>query len=63
MRRCTLIVGLLFVLTIVPATGTARAQSGEQCFPETGYCVDGRFLEFWQQNGGSVFSATRSATR
>jgi uncharacterized lipoprotein YbaY/heat shock protein HslJ len=23
-----------------------------QCFSETGHCVGGRFLEYWQQNGG-----------
>lgn len=23
-----------------------------RCFPETGYCIDGRIREFWEQNGG-----------
>jgi hypothetical protein len=31
----------------------AQAQSANQrCFAETGYCVSGRILEYWQQNGG-----------
>ncbi|HEU5015853.1 MAG TPA: hypothetical protein VFT66_25230 [Roseiflexaceae bacterium] len=28
------------------------AQGQQQCFPETGKCVSGRFLQYWQQNGG-----------
>ncbi|WP_054533319.1 ELWxxDGT repeat protein [Herpetosiphon geysericola] len=23
-----------------------------QCFAQTGFCIEGRFLEYWQQNGG-----------
>ncbi|WP_110519782.1 ELWxxDGT repeat protein [Herpetosiphon llansteffanensis] len=23
-----------------------------QCFEQTGFCIEGRFLEYWQQNGG-----------
>lgn len=30
----------------------AAAQTTEQCFPETGQCLSGRFLSYWQQNGG-----------
>ncbi|MCS6840067.1 MAG: class F sortase [Roseiflexus sp.] len=30
----------------------ARAQRGERCFTETGYCISGRIREFWEQNGG-----------
>lgn len=53
MQRCALTFGLVVTLIMfVPAAGTARAQSGEQCFSETGFCVAGRFLQFWQQNGG-----------
>jgi hypothetical protein len=29
----------------------ARAQE-QRCFEQTGHCISGRFLEFWQQNGG-----------
>ena len=27
-------------------------QAAQQCFAETGYCIDGRIREFWEQNGG-----------
>jgi len=30
----------------------ARAQAGERCFPETGFCIAGRIRSFWEQNGG-----------
>jgi hypothetical protein len=26
--------------------------AAQQCFAETGYCIDGRIREFWEQNGG-----------
>lgn len=42
------IVALAFAL---PAQ-EAAAQSGERCFAETGYCVSGRFLQYWLHNGG-----------
>lgn len=41
-----LVMSLLFA--VVPS---AQAQS-QQCFTETGHCIQGRFLQFWQQNGG-----------
>lgn len=44
-----LVAGVLFVA--VPAA-PARAQTGQRCFPETGFCIDGRIREFWEQNGG-----------
>ena len=28
------------------------ATQGQVCFPETGKCAKGRFLQYWQQNGG-----------
>ena len=31
---------------------TAGAQGASQTFPETGHTVSGRFLEYWQANGG-----------
>ncbi len=30
----------------------AAAQTTQRCFTETGYCIGGRFLQYWQQNGG-----------
>ncbi len=29
-----------------------RARAAERCFPETGFCIGGRFLDYWQQHGG-----------
>jgi glucose/arabinose dehydrogenase len=44
---------LLFVLLsaalVRPAAALAQAN---RCFPETGECVGGRFLQFWNGNGG-----------
>lgn len=46
-------VGLLLLLAIGAPALPAQAQSADQrCFAETGYCVSGRILEYWQQNGG-----------
>ena len=28
------------------------AQAAQRCFVETGYCIDGRIREYWEQNGG-----------
>lgn len=53
--------GLTLCLTVIlclsaDAQRAVQAQSDERCFPETGYCISGRFREFWEQNGGlSVF--------
>jgi hypothetical protein len=50
-RLITLFLITLLTLTALANQPTAQAQD-EQCFDETGYCVSGRFLEYWQQNGG-----------
>jgi hypothetical protein len=45
--------GALFALlpvAVIPLP--AQGQENEQCFPETGFCVSGPILEYWQQNGG-----------
>lgn len=34
---------------VQPAT---TVQAAQRCFAETGYCIDGRIREFWEQNGG-----------
>ncbi|MFN8542431.1 MAG: LppP/LprE family lipoprotein [Thermomicrobiales bacterium] len=33
-------------------TPVSAATVAEQCFPETGYCVQGRFLDYWNAHGG-----------
>ena len=43
------LLGLLLAGTFVHAPGTRAA---EACFAETGQCVGGRFLDYWQANGG-----------
>src|SRR5690242_15685692 len=50
-RQVTRMLGLLLLFTLLPYA-TAEAQTGERCFPETGYCIAGRIREFWEQNGG-----------
>jgi sortase (surface protein transpeptidase) len=45
----------LLVLTLVLALcagDAAQAQGDRRCFRETGYCIAGRFREYWEQNGG-----------
>ncbi|MFP4440136.1 MAG: ELWxxDGT repeat protein [Chloroflexaceae bacterium] len=45
---------ILLILVSLPTGPTVQAQAdGERCFPEgTGYCITGRFREYWEQNGG-----------
>jgi glucose/arabinose dehydrogenase len=31
---------------------TVGAQTGRRCFAETGFCIEGRIRQFWEQNGG-----------
>ena len=42
---------LLAFVFALPARQTS-AQSDQRCFAETGYCVSGRLLQYWNQNGG-----------
>jgi hypothetical protein len=38
--------------------------SNPRCFPETGQCVDGRFRQFWESNGGlAVFGFPTTEAR
>ncbi len=49
------LLGLVALFALLPLTVIslpAQGQENEQCFPETGFCVSGRILEYWQQNGG-----------
>lgn len=43
------VVGLLLP---VITTHAAQTSAERRCFPETGYCISGRFRQFWEQNGG-----------
>jgi hypothetical protein len=40
---------VLSMLLIVPS---APAHADQRCFPETGFCIDGKIREFWEKNGG-----------
>ena len=42
---------ILLTLLSIPTARPTAAQERE-CFPQTGYCIEGRFLQFWLQNGG-----------
>ncbi len=35
-----------------PSAPTQPAPGGERCFDETGLCVQGRLLQYWNENGG-----------
>src|SRR6478735_5242395 len=53
MRRPLAIGCILVVLLSVPAAGAAaRSSADTQCFPQTGKCVEGRFLAYWNAHGG-----------
>ncbi|GAB4211366.1 MAG: hypothetical protein OHK0022_45820 [Roseiflexaceae bacterium] len=47
-----MLLGLLLVLGLAAGINPTAAQERERCFPETGACVGGRFLGFWNGNGG-----------
>src|SRR4051812_99025 len=60
-RFVTLSILFLCCMT-VPGTHV-RAQD-QRCFPETGQCISGPFLVYWEQNGGlSVFGFPITAAR
>src|SRR5690349_6831103 len=52
-RGVCIAIGLLITL-LAPSYQPvpASAQQNSQTFPETGKTVQGRFLEYWQTNGG-----------
>ena len=60
-KRKYLLLGrfLTFITGTIPVIlcgANTQAQTNNQCFPETGHCVDKNFIEFWQKNGGeSIF--------
>jgi hypothetical protein len=49
-RKGAMLVALLLTLAAIgPRYATAQAST---CFAETGFCIGGRFAQYWQQNGG-----------
>ncbi|GAA5530884.1 ELWxxDGT repeat protein [Herpetosiphon gulosus] len=43
---------LLFLIVVSLVLPQASSAAEQQCFEQTGFCTDGRFLEYWRQNGG-----------
>lgn len=59
-HRIRIVVLLLLIVALMPKG--AYSQSNTRYFPETGYSVGGRFLEYWQSHGGlAVFGFPISA--
>ena len=50
-RACCALLALM-ALGGLPPVPVTHAAPGERCFAETGQCISGRFLEYWEQNGG-----------
>ena len=50
-RPLALLALVASLLVIGPVAGVS-AQTSQRCFPETGFCIEGRIREFWEQNGG-----------
>ena len=48
-KRAALLILLLTLAAVGPRYAAAQASS---CFAETGFCIGGRFAQYWQQNGG-----------
>lgn len=46
-----LALALMSLCALVPTT-PANAQTRERCFRETGFCVSGPILDYWERNGG-----------
>jgi hypothetical protein len=44
--------GLLATLLLAGLLAPHSAHAEPRCFEATGYCIDGRIREFWEQNGG-----------
>ncbi len=49
-KQFIVVMVMVLIATSVPAT--IGAQSGERCFPETGFCISGRIREYWEANRG-----------
>src|SRR5687767_9649791 len=50
--RYLLIIVALALLAGLALPGTAARAASQRCFQETNQCISGRFLEYWEQNGG-----------
>ena len=51
-RLFTIVTLALVALAGLGGPTVASGQARERCFPETGYCVAGEILAYWEHNGG-----------
>ena len=51
-RRLLALLALLALMPLAAPPAPAAAQARERCFPETGYCISGPILAYWERNGG-----------
>jgi hypothetical protein len=52
MKNVWCAVAAVLVLSVALSANRAQAQTGKLCFTEVPDCIEGRFAEYWQQNGG-----------
>jgi hypothetical protein len=53
MRRSITTLSIFLLALAIGGVTSPRAYAQDaRCFPETGYCLSGRFQQFWEQNGG-----------
>ena len=50
MRRMMIL--LVFAMVGLSVWNPMAVHGAQRCFSETGFCIDGRIAEFWEQNGG-----------
>jgi hypothetical protein len=43
---------LILMFSLFLPVQPAAAQSGDRCFPETGFCIKGPIRTYWERNGG-----------
>ncbi|MEN9937030.1 MAG: hypothetical protein RLZZ387_3609 [Chloroflexota bacterium] len=52
MRKILLLLALALAALMPAGLPSASAQARTRCFPETGHCVSGAILDYWERNGG-----------
>jgi hypothetical protein len=52
MRRVLYLIGIVVIGLSV--WNPLAVNGAQRCFDETGFCIDGRIREYWEQNGGLV---------
>lgn len=52
LRPLAITLSALLLLATLIAAAPVRSRERSRCFPETGWCVSGPFLDYWERNGG-----------